>query len=432
MILQLGSGFEAIRVTAEYSNALLLATLPYFSDYAQKMDLPVPHPTRVADVAIFKVVPIRDAGISIGIKGTNGVWGLWCVEGCINGFEGPHSYFALQDPDAIRGFYGSVRMSKDQAVQLARETIRKLGIPLESVFAEQEPRVILPERIGTNLVPHYRIEWDHPAGGGHAVDVEVNGDARRVERFYMSSAASRQSLPRISFKTAIDPPVQQRWPPPNPEYAWRLLPIVLRAVDQYGETLSLPIPRPLTTNHVARFELYDNRGWPHSELELTNGWRFIYRNSMVNGFYAPDALFSKYQRRILIKEFLGKWNMTERQAIALVYETLTKLNYPTNHVHIGFRPEISTAAVRKGAIPRFRFSWWYKQNKNDTDLHSKVEAEVDASKRELKSLYYDDKAYWNHPPPIDVPISLPPGMNGKPAEGPSRPPGMPIPGGARK
>ena len=25
---------------------------------------------------------------------------------------------------------------------------------------------------------------------------------------------------------------------------------------------------------------------------------------------------------------------------------------------------------------------------------------------ELKSLYYDDKAYWNHSPKIDVPITL--------------------------
>jgi hypothetical protein len=40
------------------------------------------------------------------------------------------------------------------------------------------------------------------------------------------------------------------------------------------------------------------------------------------------------------------------------------------------------------------------------DLESKVEAEVDTEKRQLKSLYYDDKAYWNHPPIFDLPITL--------------------------
>jgi hypothetical protein len=49
-------------------------------------------------------------------------------------------------------------------------------------------------------------------------------------------------------------------------------------------------------------------------------------------------------------------------------------------------------------------SWSYAEH---DELVSKVEAEVDANKGELKSLYYDNTAYWKHPPPIDVPISLP-------------------------
>ena len=55
-------------------------------------------------------------------------------------------------------------------------------------------------------------------------------------------------------------------------------------------------------------------------------------------------------------------------------------------------------------IPRLFIFW---STENEDDLQSKVEAEVDLDKGELKSLYYDDKAYWKHPPPIDVPITLP-------------------------
>jgi hypothetical protein len=161
----------------------------------------------------------------------------------------------------------------------------------------------------------------------------------------------------------------------------------------------------LTTNHLTRFFLADNGGWPHSEVQLTNGWRFIYRNSMVNGYYAPDNLFNSDNRSILIKEFLGKWKVTEEEAIELVRRTLAKLNYPTNFVHMEFKPRVSKPAIP--GIPRYLFCWWLENEAHD-DLQSKVEAEVDADKRELKSLYYDDKAYWNHPPPIDLPLSLPP------------------------
>jgi hypothetical protein len=59
------------------------------------------------------------------------------------------------------------------------------------------------------------------------------------------------------------------------------------------------------------------------------------------------------------------------------------------------------------AIPRRAF-WWNLENETRDDLVSKVEAEVDMGTGELKSLYFDNKAFWNHPPPIEVPISLPP------------------------
>jgi hypothetical protein len=52
-------------------------------------------------------------------------------------------------------------------------------------------------------------------------------------------------------------------------------------------------------------------------------------------------------------------------------------------------------------------------------LVSKVEAEVDADKGELKSLYYDNTAYWNHPPPVGAPITLPPSASASGASAPT-------------
>ena len=113
-------------------------------------------------------------------------------------------------------------------------------------------------------------------------------------------------------------------------------------------------------------------------------------------------LFNSDNRPILIREFVGKFNMTERDAIELVRKSIRKFNYPTNLVHMDVQPSIHRPVLPR--IPRLSIFWW---TQTEDDLQSKVEAEVDLDKGELKSLYYDDKAYWNHPPPIDVPITLP-------------------------
>ncbi|MDQ6632905.1 MAG: hypothetical protein M3Y82_14310 [Verrucomicrobiota bacterium] len=409
-----------MEATVNFSNAVVVAMLPYISDVAKKLELPLPLPVTRQ--------PIAEGGPNSMFENRNGQMGgcgFVLKEGWIFGFdwgyfdhfETPHSYYTLQDPDDIPKFVGKVRMTKDEAVQMARDTLRKLEIPLEAVFAEQEPRVTLPPKTRTGIVPHYRIEWLDPRGGWTSVDIEVDAEAKHVELINIGFNAN---LRRPWPKFGVAPVLRKKSLAANPEYAWKLLPIVLRAVDDYGKTLGLHLPRPLTTNQVARFEVSDNGGWPHTQLELTNGWRFIYRNSMVNGFYAPDDFFASDQRPILIKEFTGNWNMTEKEAIELVRRTLAKLNYPTNLVHMDFPPQIIKPAL--AGIPRYSFSWNVENAAKD-DLQSKIEAEVDADKGELKSLYYDDKAYWNKPPPIDVPISLSTQnrTNTTPAKNPSQP-----------
>lgn len=408
MILELGQRFDAfewIRVTAEYSNAVLVAVLPYVSNAVERLDLPVPRPVTMEQVTYCNVAPRRMFSVGIGIKGG---WDFLFSRGYIDTIQSSHSYFVLQDPDNIPEYYGQVRMTKAEAIELGRETIRRLGIPLESVFAEQEPRVTEPEKIGTNVVPHYRIEWLSPRGGlVSPVDIDINADRKRVERLCIFNKSLEKPPPKIDIVPPPEPRGPKPWPHTNPEYARQLISIALRAVDEYAEKLSLPIPRPLTTNHVAVFSLADNGGWPHAEIELTNGWHFVYRNSMVNGYYAPDDLFSirSEQHPILIKDFLGQWNMTEAEALELIRKTIAKLGYPNNLTRMDFAPKVIKPAIP--GIPRYHIWWWCCEDDPSDDLISKVEAEVDADKRELKSLYFDHKSFWNKPPPIDVPISLP-------------------------
>ncbi len=405
MILDLGSASRFIRVTADYSNAVLTAVLPCFSDVAKKLELPVPQPITQTDVAGFHVLPFREFTASMLLK--NG-WVFNFSFGYVRDFSSPNSYLNLQDPEKIPNYYGEVKISHSDAIRLARETLLRLNIPLEDVFAEQEPRVTPPEKIGTNTVARYRIEWLDPRSGNHAVDMEINAETKQVERVMLRAKSLERPAPKITVTPPIGRGIFDAHIPGgriNPEYASRLIPIMFKAIDEYGQKLSLPIPRPLTTSNVARVEIQDNGGWPHCEITLTNGWRFIYRNSMVNGYYAPDNFFSS-DRPIHVKDFTGNWNLNTNQTIELVKKTLAKLDYLTNNIHMDFAPNVIFAAGNlKKIIPRYFFEWHYENAVHD-DLQSKVEAEVNADNGKLESLYYDDKAYWGSRPPIDAPISI--------------------------
>jgi len=161
--------------------------------------------------------------------------------------------------------------------------------------------------------------------------MEISGQTGQVESLLLRGRNLQGPSPRVSIVPPAGHGIFDSQLPAgrlNPEYAWKLIPIMFKAIEQYAEKLSLPIPHPLTTNNVARVELYDNGGWPHSEIELTNNWRFVYRHAMVNGYYAPDNFFASDSRTIRIKEFEGKWHLTTNQAVATVRQAMAKTQLP--------------------------------------------------------------------------------------------------------
>ncbi len=408
-VLDLRNDARTIQITPEYKEAALQATLPLFSDFAHKLQLPVPYPLTRGDIVDCGMTPFqrKDTVVDTVFIVTRQGLGFSFFLGVVRDFSWPDSYHLMQDIHSISNYFGTVKISREQAIQSARDILKKLGIPPEDLFVEQEPQVEVPTW-GTNTIARYIIKWRDPRGGDNGPDdvtAEVNAETGKVEWFEFSPV---NGLKKPAPKVAVIPPrghfmFDSMIPPSmNPDYAWKLIPIMFKAVDEYAQKLSLPIPRPLTTNNVAKVEAYNNDGWPHCEIWLTNGWRFIYRHTMVNGYYEPDNFFDSDNRKIHISDFAGKWNLTTNQAIEVVRQAMAKLDYPTNNVHMDFAPSVYKASVATQQIPRLRFEWYYSVQ---DDLQSRMEAEINADSGKLESLYYDDKAYWGSRPPIDVPIS---------------------------
>jgi hypothetical protein len=388
---------------------------------AQKLDLPVPHPITKEDIEQFHVLPFREMTASVLLK--NG-----CIFdfhfGFVNFYTSPQAQsYRRPAPQIPAKARNRPTITRVEAIQVARDDIKKLGIPLEDVFAEEQPRVAI-ERGNPRAVVCYRVQWLDPRGAGRAmdndnrkaentgfvtapaVDLEINAETKETEEIHFAMLQSlRRSppktdvLPMPGHSTFFSVPESQI----NPEYARQLLPIMFEAVDKYARVLNLPIPLPLTTNNVSKVAIFDNGGWPHCEIELTNGWRFIYRHAMVNGYYAANNFFDSDNRPIRIREFEGQWNLTTNQAIEVVRQSLAKLNYPTNNIHMDFAPHVSIATIDREHIPRYRFEWQYL---TQSELQSRLEAEVNADNGKLESLYYDDKSYWEGRPQISVPISV--------------------------
>jgi len=409
-VLELGIDTKTIHITPEYKEAAIQATLPLFSAFAQKLSLPVPHPMTRGDIVDCQLTPFQKVNgeiDTVAIKTKQG-FSFRFSQGNVRAFTGPDSYSAMQDVHSVSNFFGTVKITHELAVESARNTLKKLGIPLEDVFAEQEPQAEVP-KWGTNTIGRYVIEWRDPRGGDNArvVEMEVNAETGRVEYLWLLPV---NGLKKPAPKITIIPPIghgkfdSQIPSPVNPEYAWKLIPMMFKAIDDYARKLSLPIPHPLTTNNVAKVEVHNNEGWPHCEIWLTNGWRFVYRHTMVNGYYAPDNFFDSDNRKIHIKDFDGKWNLTTNKAIEVVRQAMAKMNFPTNNVHMDFVPTVNKASVATEHIPRLRFEWYYPPQ---DELQSRLEAEVNADNGKLESLYYDDRAYWGSRPPIDVPIANP-------------------------
>jgi hypothetical protein len=406
---------EYVKITPQYSNAVLKAVLPYFTDYARKLDLPVHLPIKTSQVERFVPMPKirREDQIEASCVLTNGfVFGF--RDGFVTGFINPHAYSILQDPQKVPLYYGTPRVTKDEAVALARKTITRLGFSLEDVLADTEPDIPPFETVGTNVVAVYKIQWLDPRSGSKFSEVEINAISKTVELIYFPEIlALRRPGPRVDVKPGVLKPDEEMGRMNalgdfmNHEYAWRLVPVVFKAAENWGKTFGLNMPVPISTNQVKRFYASNNGGSPYVEVTLTNDWHFVYQHRDIVRFRSPRCFFDSDNLPFRLKNYLGKWNFSKEQAVEIARQAVAKLGHPTGFDHTEVKPRITQPNEINGvaAIPRLRIEWIYPSPQ--TARQQWIDVEVDCDQGTVEMFMFNDVRLWGNPPDLGVPI-LPP------------------------
>lgn len=402
---------QLVQITAQYSNAVLVAILPHISDFAQKLDLPIPAPVTTAQVLDFKCDP-RQEETGGFVSLTNG-FRFTFMDGRVCVYRSPQSYFSLQDPDLIPKTYGPIKVKQKEALRIARGVIQKLGYTEEMFFADTAPRITPPEKIGTNYVARYRFRWQDPSSrlgkaGGILVpvllDVEVDASTRQVQMVSISSPATRRPSPKVAISPPLlheSPPAKKQYSggiqtaPVNPAYAALFLEAILPQLSDFAARIGLPISLPLTTNQVdlSQYHCRVLQGQPMAQLFLKNGDRFNYQHGHVTDFYAHDA-YRKFPEYGKLEDFLGRINMKTNEAIRMCERVIKNLGYKETLPKPFFG---GSTYVGRNELSRYIF-YWGELN------HEFASFEVDMETKAIKSVYLDHPSLRRDPPEIDVPM----------------------------
>ena len=205
---------DMIHVTLQYSNAVLVALLPHFSDFARKLDLPVPHPITTNHVQRFVTGGPVIEGRPIDVKGylvlTNG-YEFWYSWGHVEDFRSPRDYFTVQEVERVPEFFGALRLDRSEAVDLARKALKNVGYAERLPMLRKKPSEVRgPKRFKGHVIPHYRITWKAKDRGQGTVHVHVDGEHGVVTGLFTASTNLWRTPPKIPIQPELESEYRRR------------------------------------------------------------------------------------------------------------------------------------------------------------------------------------------------------------------------------
>jgi hypothetical protein len=151
------------QLTVAWSNAVLTALLPHFSDCAKQLNLPIPTPITISQVAHF-MPPIETGAFQAALWLTNG-YSFEYFNGALC-FRSRDDLFALEDMDRLERLAGKDNMTTNEAIDLARNSFVNLGYKLSDFEMGDPPNEIEgPSDIkDVGHMPFCKVTWRGPKG----------------------------------------------------------------------------------------------------------------------------------------------------------------------------------------------------------------------------------------------------------------------------
>lgn len=379
-----------VQLSVLYSNAVLVAIAPYVSDFSHKLGLITNEAVTSRQVTKFVSLPLQgQVGGTLWL--TNG-YVFSFFDGVVAGYQDePRSWQAVEGETRIPEFNGLLCMNKTEAIAFARSSIKKLGYEESDFYADGDPSVGMPFAYGTNFIPYYTIEWADPQGppDPHAdgycfsAHFEIDGQHRRLTEVHFATRTIRRPQPAIAL-ASIEPAQKQDEHlklNDDPKLAFKML----NDISEYASKLNGKNVSIFTTNDV---QSYDAGGYPDLiEVSLTDGAHYVMTRGYVSYYRGPHCFFGGYldQR---VKDYWGKWEIGDLQAIELARAALRRLNYSDEIVHYKEAPVVKRPfKVGDHEIPRYQILWSHEDRVNgELQSYSRSAVEVDGVDGTIKSV----------------------------------------------
>ena len=206
---------QLVHMTATYSNALLVAILPHISDFAKKADLAITQPVVSEHVARFVPNPYK-RHVAGGIWLTNGYWFAF-TERYVDSFRSPANWFFEQEPAGhFKNYIGQTRLTTNEIVAFARESLLKLGYPPELTRADTTPALEGPWDLKDGgHIPQCRVIWepvkDEDSADYSIVKVEINTQDKLLVGMYLWFTRTNRMRLGASVKVDMEPELESEF-----------------------------------------------------------------------------------------------------------------------------------------------------------------------------------------------------------------------------
>jgi len=201
------------------SNAVLVAIMPQVSDFSKKLDLPLPQPIPLNQVISFRRVHTRDSLLcNVTITNVSNRFRFSYGNGCVFDFKMDHIPFLDDDPanDWKSYAFGKDNMTTNDAINLARNSIKKLGLDPKDFHADMPPTLFQGDYYlkDGNHVPFAKILWQSPDAknleeqqNGYYLEFFINMNKKTL----IGATIVTRKIWGEEPKIASDPQIQGKW-----------------------------------------------------------------------------------------------------------------------------------------------------------------------------------------------------------------------------